>query len=95
MTIHYTRRAFADREAIFDYLAERSPKGALSVQRAILKSIRALEAHPGLGRLTDFADVRELVVPRYPYKVYYRIEGREVWILHIRDTRRQPWPTPA
>ena len=28
---------------------------------------------------------------RYPYRVYYRIRGDEVWIVHIRDMRREPW----
>jgi plasmid stabilization system protein ParE len=89
--IRYTRRAFLDREAIFDYLDERSPKGARNVQQAIIKAVRTLEGYPRLGQSTDVAGVRELVVPRYPYKVYYRIEGKEVWILHIRDARRRPW----
>src|ERR1700680_760676 len=35
--------------------------------------------------------VHELIVPRRPYKIYYRIKGEEVWIVHIRDARRQPW----
>jgi hypothetical protein len=29
---------------------------------------------------------------RYPYKVYYELShDEEVWILHIRDTRRKQW----
>lgn len=51
MRIRYTRRAFLDREAIFDYLDERSPKGAINVQRAVVRAIRALETYPGLGRV--------------------------------------------
>ena len=42
MRVRYTPRAFLEREAIFDYLEERSPKGALNVQRAIARTIRAL-----------------------------------------------------
>lgn len=94
MKVRYSRRAFADREAIYDYLAERSPQGASNVHRAIVQSIRALNTHPKLGRRTDFADIYELVVPRYTYKIYYRVEGDEVWILHIRDARRRPWGGP-
>ena len=94
MRIRYTRRAFLDREAIFDYLDERSPKGAINVQRAVVRAIRALETYPGLGQRTGVAGVLELVVPRYPYKIYYRIEGEEIWVLHIRDARRRPWPAP-
>ncbi|HLZ03245.1 MAG TPA: type II toxin-antitoxin system RelE/ParE family toxin [Bradyrhizobium sp.] len=71
-----------------------SPKGAINVRRAVVRAIRSLETHAGLGQPTDLAGVRELVVPRYPYKIYYRIEGEEIWLLHIRDARRRPWPTP-
>ena len=45
-------------------------------------------------RRTGVAGVLELVVPRYPYKIYYRIEGEEIWVVHIRDARRAPWPAP-
>jgi toxin ParE1/3/4 len=93
MRVRYTQRAFVDREAIYDYLDERSPGGAINVQRAIVQTIRRLEGYPELGRLTEVPDVRELVVPRYPYKIYNRIEGEEIWLLHIRDARRQPWPS--
>jgi len=91
MRIRYTRRAFFDRESIFDYLDERSPQGARNVQRAIVQAIRSLKEYPRLGRITVVAEVRELTVPRYPYKVYYRIDGEEIWLLHIRDSRRRPW----
>ena len=41
---------------------------------------------------TDEVAVLELSIVRYPYKVYYEIKGdEEVWILHIRDTRRKRW----
>ena len=65
----------------------------MNVQHAIARAIRTLEGYPRLGQLTDVAGVRELTVPRYPHKVYCRIE-EEVWILHIRDARRSPWPAP-
>jgi toxin ParE1/3/4 len=94
MRVRYTTRAFLERETIFDYLEERSPKGALNVQRAIARTVRALEGYPRLGQVTNVADVRELTVPRYPYKIYYRVEGEEVLILHVRDARRRPWPAP-
>jgi hypothetical protein len=28
---------------------------------------------------------------RYPYLVYWIVENDEVRIVHIHDTRRQPW----
>ena len=91
MRVRYSTRAFADREAIFDYLDELNPRAAQSVKRSIAYSIRLLAGHPYMGPPTDYVGVRELSVPRLPYKVYYRVEATEVWIVHIRDARRRPW----
>jgi addiction module RelE/StbE family toxin len=91
MKVRYTPRAFADREAIYDYIEKRSPQGAQNVQLAIAQAIRSLASHPRLGRHTDWPGIYELIVPRRPYKVYYRIERDEVLIVHIRDSRRRPW----
>jgi plasmid stabilization system protein ParE len=91
MRVRYSPRAFADREAIYDYLEKRSAQGARNVKLGIVHAIRSLASHPRLGQLTDSTDVYELVVPRLPYKVYYRLKHEEVWILHIRDARRRPW----
>jgi plasmid stabilization system protein ParE len=44
-----------------------------------------------VGRVLNETGVRELVVVRYPYKVYYEIAGDEIRVLHIRDARRRPW----
>ena len=91
MRIRYSLRAYADRETIYEYLEKRSPHGARRVKLAIVGAIRGLACHPRIGRLTDKPGLHELVVPRHPYKIYYRIEGEEVWIIHIRDARRRPW----
>ena len=91
MRIRYTPRAFADREAIFDYIEKRSPKGALGVKQAIENSIKRLEDFPYSAPASDELDIRELIVPRRPYKVYYRVVEDEVWIVHIRHSARRPW----
>jgi toxin ParE1/3/4 len=91
MRVRYSPRALTDREAIYEYLEKRSPQGAQRVKLAIVRAIRVLASHPRLGQVTDKADVYELIVPRRPYKVYYRIQSDEIWILHIRDARRRPW----
>jgi len=91
MSVRYTLRAFADRETIFDYLEKRNPSAARNVKRGIEQAIEALASHPRIGQPTDKPGIYELTVPRRPYKVYYRIDRDEVWILHIRDARRRPW----
>jgi plasmid stabilization system protein ParE len=36
-------------------------------------------------------DVRAVLVLRYPYKIFYRVRGDTVEILHIRHTAQRPW----
>jgi plasmid stabilization system protein ParE len=91
MRVRYTLRSFADREEIFGYIDKRSPSGARAVKRDIVRAIRRLEQFPRSAPATDEPGVYELIVPRRPYKVYYRIENDEVWLVHIRDARRRPW----
>jgi toxin ParE1/3/4 len=35
--------------------------------------------------------VRMKVVRRYRYKIFYRVTGETVEILHVRHTSRRPW----
>ena len=91
MRVRYLPRAFAEREAIFAYLDQRSPQGAKNVKRAIVHAIRLLADFPMLAPETQERGAYELSIPRYPYKVYYRVQSEEVWIVHIRDARREPW----
>ena len=90
MRVRYLPRAFAEREAIFEYLDQHSSQGARNVKQAIVHAIRLLADFPMLGPETQERGAYELSIPRYPYKVYYRVEEAEVWIVHIRHTRREP-----
>jgi addiction module RelE/StbE family toxin len=91
MKIRYAPQARADLDEIFAYLDERSPAAARSVKARIISAIRRLADHPAMAPETDESAVRELTIVRYPYKVYYQIEGDEIWVVHIRHTSRRPW----
>jgi plasmid stabilization system protein ParE len=78
MKVRYTLRARADLAAIFAYLDERSPVGALSVKTAIERRIAWLADFPFIAPETDEPSIHELTILRYPYKVYYQVEGDEV-----------------
>jgi plasmid stabilization system protein ParE len=43
-----------------------------------------------MGHATDVGNVRVLFVGRYPYKIFYRLSGNDVEIVHIRHTARRP-----
>jgi len=90
MKVRYTRRALSELIAIADYIATRNASAALKVEVTIRTTIKSLSEFPLLGRDRPDLEVRALGVPRTPYTVYYRVEGDEVWIVHIRDGRRTP-----
>jgi plasmid stabilization system protein ParE len=91
MRVRYTAQAFADREDIFAYLDERNRAVARSVKEYIGRSVSRIASFPLSAPLTEIADVRELSLVRYPYKIYYRVAQNEIWIIHIRDARRRPF----
>jgi toxin ParE1/3/4 len=91
MRVHYTPLARADREAIFQYLHERSPAGARRVMAAIVAATERLANHPLSGVETEFPGIRATLAGRYPYKIYYRIRNDTLELIHIRHTSRRPW----
>jgi toxin ParE1/3/4 len=91
MKLRYTRRAFADREAIFNYINQRNPRAAQEIKSFLEKRISQLGEleirHPVIRKL----GVHALWVGRYPYIVYYRVGKYEISIVHIRHAARKPW----
>jgi toxin ParE1/3/4 len=93
--VRYTPLALADRELIFQYISERSPRGASSVMAAIVAATNQLRDNPETGIATAFPGIRVVRARRYPYNIYYRIRDGAVELVHIRHTSRTPWlPSP-
>ncbi len=91
MRIKYSKSARNDLFAISSYLRPRNAAAANTVVATIESRIAKLADNPLIGTLTDEPGTRELVVLRYPHKVYYRVRGDLISVLHIRDARRKPW----
>jgi len=91
MKLRFTRRSQADVKAIFEYLGERSPRGADSVKRALKKTFDLIGNYPHVGRRSGEQDTRVLPVGHYPYLIYWSIEADEIVIVHIRHAAREPW----
>lgn len=92
MRVRYTPRSRRDLEAIYAHIDQQNPVAARSVKRAIRHAVEFLTEFPHIGTVTDRSpEFRGIRAGRYPYRIYYRIRGDEVWIVHIRDVRRQPW----
>jgi toxin ParE1/3/4 len=92
MKVRYTKRAFANRERIFDYLDERNPQAARAVVGLIHQRIIELGDQPYKGRRTNKPNIYTVWITPYRYRIFYRISGDEVVILQIRHTSRRPWP---
>jgi toxin ParE1/3/4 len=91
MKVRYTRRANRELTAILLYLSKHSLRGMHNVRRAVENTERLIGQYPLCGRLTDVKGTRVLPMGRYPYLMYWIVDGDEAKIVHIRDARRKPW----
>jgi addiction module RelE/StbE family toxin len=83
--------ALEDRDGIFDYIEEDSPRAAVVVDDRIRTQVRQLLQSPETGRLGRVEGTRELVISRTPYIAAYRITGDTVRILRVLHGAQQ-WP---
>jgi toxin ParE1/3/4 len=95
MRVRFTRRARADLASIFGYVAAESPAAAAALVESILAVIDNLPRFPDLGRPTHPPGRRVLTLPGAPYRVFYRVDGAEIRILHVRHTSRRPLHGPS
>jgi len=59
------------------------------VHAKIRASIESLPRFPFAGQATDKPGVRVLTITRYPYRIFYRVEGNnDVLILRILHAAR-------
>jgi plasmid stabilization system protein ParE len=93
MKVVYAPRAIRDLNRIAAYYtAVADPHIAGAVGARIEHVINRLARNPfSAQRLTERPHVRMALVLRYPYKIFYRISGDAIEILHIRHTARRPW----
>jgi toxin ParE1/3/4 len=93
MNVVYSPRAARDLEAIAAYHnAVAGPRIAAAIGARIEHVINVVAEHPlSAPRVLERREVRVALVLRYPYKIFYRIRGNAIEILHIRHTARRPW----
>lgn len=92
MKVVYTAAALAELAQIAEWLAFHYPAIAPEVERRIRLTVAFVGRWPESARRSaKRPGVRIAVVGRYPYKIFYRVEGDIVEILHIQHAARQPW----
>jgi toxin ParE1/3/4 len=89
VNIVWSSEAIRDLISLRTYIAEESPAGA---RRVILQTVETLLPHnPQVGRPGRVAGTRELVIPRTPYIVPYRLQNQTIQILRVYHGA-QRWP---
>jgi toxin ParE1/3/4 len=91
MRIRWTRPALNDLDIILVYIAERNPVAAKAVAGSVKNSVQRLRENPNSGRSGRVAGTQELVIPKFPYIVAYRIHKENIEVLAVRHTARM-WP---
>jgi len=95
LTVRFTpsaRRQFLD---AVGYIAAENPGAARAFRRRAETRLRKLERFPESGRsIPEFPDLphREEVVS--PYRFFYRVQGRIVWVVAVWHGAQLPG-TPA
>jgi toxin ParE1/3/4 len=87
MKVRYSRRALSQLASVYDYLQQRNQGAAENVVTSIRATIGRLRDMPFLGRMTDEADVHVIVEPDYLHRVFYRVQGQEVFVIRILHGR--------
>jgi len=73
------------------YVANENPKAARRIADTLLDAVERLADLPNLGRPGRVAGTRELVVPRTPYVIPYRLRGDRLEVIAVFHAR-QKWP---
>jgi toxin ParE1/3/4 len=92
MNIVWSPEAIQDLISLRAYIAEESPAGARRIVLRLLHDVEyLLPDNPHMGRPGRVPGTRELVIPRTPYIVPYRMQGESIQILHVYHGARR-WP---
>ena len=91
MKVVYTEAALRDLDAIAGWLTVHYPAIAPVVGRRIESVVARIARWPASAqRAASRPGVRMASLGRYPYRIFYRVTGDTVEILHIHHAARQP-----
>ncbi len=94
MRLTWTRAAIADLREAREYVAVDNPGAASALAVSLLETAQSLVGASALGRRGLVRNTRDLVVPRTPYRLIYRVVGQRVEVLRVMHQRRA-WPPHA
>lgn len=79
----------ADLDAIADYIALENPVAAAELVKRIFGHVGQLADHPDSGsRPQELGKSRYRQIVEPPCRVFYRFDGRKVFVLHVMRSER-------
>jgi toxin ParE1/3/4 len=91
MRVTWTRAALADLRSLRAYIAEERPRAARTIAKRIQTVVADLSDYPRMGKAGRIPKTREIVVPRTPFIMVYRVQQQMVEILRVLHAA-QDWP---
>jgi toxin ParE1/3/4 len=90
ISIRWSRRAAANLDSIYDYIAESNATAAIKQRNLILKAIEQLRDFPHSGHKGRVSPLDELFVPKTSYVIYYRRTAEALDLAMIRHGAQRP-----
>jgi len=90
--VNFTKDAEMDLDEIVSYIANDSPQNALKILNKLQSKVNSLNRMPERGRYVpelldkNIREYRELI--ENPWRIFYKIDRNEVYVLAIIDGRR-------
>jgi toxin ParE1/3/4 len=92
MRVQWSAPSLSDLRGISTYVeAAADLRTANRITRAIYDSVKSLKTLPNRGRPGRLSQTRELMVPRLPYIIVYRVLQDRVAVVRILHGAQQ-WP---
>lgn len=91
MKVRLTPSARAQFLAALEFIRQDRPSAALRLRKRAETALRRLEKFPASGRsVPEFPGLphREIIVA--PYRFFYRVDGKTVWIVAVWHSAQAP-----
>ena len=84
MKVRFTPTGRSQFLAALSYIQRPNPRAAFEFRRRAERALRRLERYPNSGRvIPEFPQLQYREVIIAPYRFFYRLEGRLVWIVAV------------
>ena len=96
MKVQFTLSAKVQFLSALNYIRQDNPPAALRFRKRAEAVLRRLEKFPESGRIVpEFPDLpyRELIIA--PYRFFYRVEGKIIWIVAVWHGAQLPDELPG